>query len=886
MIAVNKLSVSRAILLVCLLSCFCSVSLGGISFQSNSTATWTFDPDTAGGSQLKVVNVNPPPASSSMSSFQINQSFTQGSASSTATGAIGYVVNSTTATFTLKAGTGVTQSDPGNAQYTGDSLLRVDFTGYFKATSPSFGPVATGYVSVAVGGTVGAGGNAKFIGQVNFRDANTNTLLRPTVNFNQTFSTAGPFAQTFTSSSLLNPTSYATNSLIKVQGFFEFRAANCGRPSQIVPLDIEFGGAPPTATWYLNANGNWNDPRSWTAPQGSFIEDLGAPQPPFPDDQYGDGEIFGDVLKTQFPLSQQNPPDYGGDYSLRSIPEIPNGVGQRARFASFARRHRIVTLDADVVLGALDIDTAGFLTFKSRNRSAFYFDTESGNASITARNVRGGAGAKFDAPLVLRDTLELLSDGDYVPGGKFSESTALMLFNSPITGDGGIEKYGQGEVSLNVRNNYVGGTLIAGGKLNANAPGSLGQGWVLADNGQLNYNAHHAAQAGVAVQARNGGQIDLGVVPRSSEQFIIEELAAISGNAAELGALTIQPPVPLHIGWPAPNGGANLQLRSGAMIAHESWDTGIRGNPRNLGNLPQYIFGIAADFMGKSRSITIGSESGSPWSGFGSDRTERTFGSNPWTRNEKLYVKGTADLVSLNQTLFLNAKIISEGQNAQLNKKGAGAVAINNMSNEFFGGIDVQSGQLLVNGNLRGVTGVVVQPGATLGGLGTIGGPVTVHEGGQINPGGNRPGELVGTLTTGPLSLLGGNSLRFDFLDPDHYDRLVVLGDLDMQSLNYFDIHDLGNFGPGSYRLIEYTGSLIDPDPDLFVGFSPDGWQMFNYQIEVVSNAIVLNVSAWNTVVSLPDHVTAVPEPSLAGVLLGTAGLMIRRRRPGRCIKA
>ena len=146
---------ARAALAACIAGICQAHALGGVSFSSTSTSKWTFDPDTSGGTQLKTLSVNAPPASGGMPaapSYQLSQTFTSGSASSVAKGSIGYVANATTATFTLAPGTGVTQSDPNNAAYPGSSMLRVDFNGLFTATAPSFGPPATGYVSIAVGG--------------------------------------------------------------------------------------------------------------------------------------------------------------------------------------------------------------------------------------------------------------------------------------------------------------------------------------------------------------------------------------------------------------------------------------------------------------------------------------------------------------------------------------------------------------------------------------------------------------------------------------------------------------------------------------------------------------------------------------------------------------
>src|SRR5581483_6492947 len=66
---------------------------------------------------------------------------------------------------------------------------------------------------------------------------------------------------------------------------------------------------------------------------------------------------------------------------------------------------------------------------------------------------------------------------------------------------------------------------------------------------------------------------------------------------------------------------------------------------------------------------------------------------------------------------------------------GAGTTTLTG-ANIYGGATNVQAGTLLVDGNQSGATGVTtVQNGATLGGTGTLGGNVTVANGGALNPG-------------------------------------------------------------------------------------------------------------------------------------------------------
>jgi autotransporter-associated beta strand protein len=818
-------------------------------------------------------------------SYQLSKTFSSGSANSTAKASIGYVANSTAATFTLAPGTGVTQSDPGNAAYPGDSMLRINFDGWFKATSPSFGPPATGYVSVAVGGIVGAGGSAKFTGQVNFVQTDGVTALRPQVNFSKTFTSAGSFAQTFTSSAGLSPLTIASGSQFRVKGFFEFRASNHAQPSQILPLDMDFGGAPPTATWYASGDGAWGSATNWAPPAGSFFEDLGLTP-------YSEPEIS----VTTNSLATFDP--YGP-----SVPTVPNGPGERARFTSLTSGDRTITLNSLVTIGALDFNAKGNLNFVPGNGTAgFLMDTDGGgNAAIVNRNLTGGRTTKLNTKVVLNNDLDVETDGGYTPGDPNRSPKTNIQFNKSISGNSAVNKHGEGNAFLNATNTYTGGTNINGGKLHANVPGSLGTGNVSVDDAQLNYNARHAASNNAFIDAFNGAQIDLGVTPAADENFFVSGNSAVSGNSPALGSLTVQP-----IGeesdfaaaiatnhWPDDDedhhhhsnggGGATVALAPGAMIAHETFDTGKKGNPANLGNVPLYIFGIAANFNRPSdaRGITIGSNSNSPWIGFGSDRTERIFGSSPMYSADQIKVKGSADLVSLHETLWLNARLTSVGTNSQINKIGKGSVALESSRNDFRGEVNVYEGSLLVDSALPAVQRVNVWYGANLGGKGKIGGPVFVNDGASISPGGIRANDRAGRLSVDTLTLADTSNLNFDLdkpgvVDCGINDLISVSGDLVLDGV--LNVTDLGNFDTGVYTLFKFGGDLTDDGLNL--GTLPTS--QFSYFITTTSHSVLLNVSSVSP--ALPVAAVLVPEPGTMSLLLGSFGAtMLARRRRSRC---
>ena len=124
-------------------------------------------------------------------------------------------------------------------------------------------------------------------------------------------------------------------------------------------------------------------------------------------------------------------------------------------------------------------------------------------------------------------------------------------------------------------------------------------------------------------------------------------------------------------------------------------------------------------------------------------------------------------------------------------------------ANTYIGNTNVNVGTLLVNGSL-GTGSVDVASGATLGGTGTMAGPVTIQNGGTL-----APGDAPGTLTVATLTLNSGSILNYKLGTPNGVNDLVnVNGNLTLAGK--LNIMDLGGFGSGVYRLFNYTGSLTN----------------------------------------------------------------------------
>ncbi|MCL2760829.1 MAG: autotransporter outer membrane beta-barrel domain-containing protein [Desulfuromonadales bacterium] len=163
-----------------------------------------------------------------------------------------------------------------------------------------------------------------------------------------------------------------------------------------------------------------------------------------------------------------------------------------------------------------------------------------------------------------------------------------------------------------------------------------------------------------------------------------------------------------------------------------------------------------------------------------------------------------------------------------LDKIGAGTLTLTG-ANSYTGPTNINEGSLYVNGNQAAATGpTTVESGATLGGIGTIGGDVALNNGSILSPGA-AAGSAPGTLTIGGnLTVNSGSTLNYQFgaaniVGGPSNDLTVVGGNLTLDggTLNVAQTEG-GSFTPGIYRVINYGGTLTNSG-GLNLGTMPAG---------------------------------------------------------------
>ncbi|HEV8293660.1 MAG TPA: hypothetical protein VGP94_17125, partial [Tepidisphaeraceae bacterium] len=415
-----------------------------------------------------------------VNNYQMNHTFTftpiEGPVSTTlAQGSLGHVTNSTTASFVLATGTGITQDDPNDFNIPGSSLLKFGLDLRWDVTTGGFGPLANGYASLAVGGTVGDLGSATVRVHLLFRNQ-AGTELRTAWDLEKTYP-PGPFTDVLTTSRVLGSGALPAGSKLRVSGSVEFLASNAAGPTNINPIRAEFGGAPPTAHFKINQDGSYFDQNNW--------------EPASPDE---DGLL---------PLA--------------------NAAGERAVFFGTGKVGHAVSLGSTVTLGTLEIAGNSPYSFTNGDSGRIEFRTRAGNAVL---NTRGeGLAHSFLVPVEVAESLDLSTD-----------QLAGVGFADTVSGAGSIQKFGPGSANFAASNaNFTGDINVFDGTIRGGAFRALGVGHVVVDGGEVDYAVGGASGNPVLVKR---GLINVDGVAEG-DHFEIQQGGAIGGNPATVSSLHV-----------------------------------------------------------------------------------------------------------------------------------------------------------------------------------------------------------------------------------------------------------------------------------------------------------------------------------------------------------
>ncbi|NYF32621.1 autotransporter-associated beta strand repeat-containing protein [Sphingopyxis sp. JAI108] len=447
----------------------------------------------------------------------------------------------------------------------------------------------------------------------------------------------------------------------------------------------------------------------------------------------------------------------------------------------------------------------------------------------------------------------------------FNRSDALTI-GGTIQGQGAVQQLGAGTTVLTGTNSYTGGTTIAQGTLQLGNGGPTGS--IVGDvvnNGTLTFNRNNAygfsgtiSGTGAVRQIGSGTTTLTGTNSYQGGTSITGGTLQVSSDAnlgAASGGLTFNGGT-LNTTASFTSGRATNLAGAGTFSTDAGTTLTLTGAVSGPGALTKT--GTGALVLVADNNYTGGTTISAGTLQVGNGGATGSIAGN--------VLNNGALVVNRSGTLALGGTILGGGSFTQA---GPGTTVLTG-NNTYAGPTIVNSGTLLVNGNQAGATNLTsVASGATLGGTGTIGGSVTIADGGTLAAGSNGVGALT---VNGNLALGNASQLNFEFGQANVpggplNDLVNVGGNLTLGGVVNVNQTSGGSFGPGVYRMFNYSGALTNNG--LALGTMPPGSDVF------VQTAIAGQVNLANTAGLTLNFWDGTGQPKNDGTIQGGDGTWV-----------
>ncbi|MBH3428224.1 autotransporter-associated beta strand repeat-containing protein [Pseudomonas alkylphenolica] len=490
-------------------------------------------------------------------------------------------------------------------------------------------------------------------------------------------------------------------------------------------------------------------------------------------------------------------------------------------------------------------------------------------------------------------TAVALSNTVIVTGNLGIGGTADLTLNGFLLGNGGLIKYGAAGLTLSGSNAYIGGTTLTAGTLTVGGNGALGM-------GNLRVTGASNLDSSTAVSLNNYLELDATLTNTASNDLtlggVISGAGALSksgnanltlnglntyqgGTTLNAGTLTLGTASALGSGALTATGNATLDTSAALLLAN---NVNVNANLNVAGSNHLTLTGVVAGAgtLSKSGQADLTLTGNNTFSGMFDVTGGRllTLGNNALGNGSSANVDASASLNlggnaslealtgngtvqtlagntltlgGINHTGTFDGSIVGGGN---LSKVGSGTLTLSGMSG-ITGTTQVNGGTLNLSGSLASAQ-VNVTSGSTLTGEGTVLGAVSVNNGGHLALSSGS------TLSTGSLILDANSNFDATLGAPTLTPLLTVNGNLLLDG--NLNVTDAGGFGVGVYRLIDYTGALIDNGLE-FAGL-PNGYGLGDLVLQTaIGSQVNLLVSAPNYDIRFWDGSQSIANGSVEG---------------------
>ncbi|WP_375196824.1 autotransporter-associated beta strand repeat-containing protein [Sphingobium sp.] len=480
----------------------------------------------------------------------------------------------------------------------------------------------------------------------------------------------------------------------------------------------------------------------------------------------------------------------------------------------------------------------------------------------------GGMQFASDGYLVNGDAVTLANPQSVIRVGDGTAAGAAYgaAIDAVLAGSGvQLVKTDLGTLTLGGVNSYSGGTLVNGGTLRISADANLGGavGGLTLNGGALNTSASFSSSRLVTLAGAGSILTDAGTTltlagPVSGPGALTkngEGTLVLTGAGLYLGGTTIAQGT-LRLGDGGTSGSiVGDVLNNGALAFDRADVSSFDGVVSGVGRLDQ---------LGTGTTILTGANSYAGGTLIGAGTLQIGDGGTAGSIVGNVVTNGTLAFDRSDEIVFAGLVSGTGG----LNQIGAGTTILTG-ANSYGGTTHVAVGTLLVNGDQSAATGLTsVVSGATLGGIGVIGGDVSLVDGAIFAPG-DATGP--GTLTiNGALGLSSGTRLVYDFGQSNVVggplnDLTQIGGALTLDGTIDVSVSPGGSFDVGLYRVMSYGGTLTDNG--LALGALPAG------TLAAVQTAVAGQVNLINATGTTLNFWDGAAGPKANGIVNGGDGV-------------